>query len=141
VSFTVAATGTLPLSYQWRRDGQNLPGQTASTLTLPSVQPGDAGDYTVVVSNSAGSETSAPARLTVLTGVEPPVIVSLSRAGSLARITFTAVNGVRYTLEYKNTVVDAAWTALGSLTATSSLHSLDDATATTPTRFYRVRAE
>jgi hypothetical protein len=69
--FSVVATGTAPLSYQWRKDGTNLlnggevVGVYSNTLTLVNVQIGDAGNYDVVVNNSAGSVTSAVARLVV----------------------------------------------------------------------------
>lgn len=65
VSLTVQATGTAPLSYQWRKDGQEIPGATAATLLLADVTIAAAGDYDVVVSNAAGSVTSAVATLSV----------------------------------------------------------------------------
>ncbi len=61
---TNLATGTPPLSYQWRKNGQPLAGQTGATRSRNNVQSGDAGNYTVVVSNSAGQVTSNPATLT-----------------------------------------------------------------------------
>ena len=61
----MAATGTAPLSYQWRKNGTNLSGGTSSTYTITSAQTTDAGSYSVVVSNSAGSVTSGSASLTV----------------------------------------------------------------------------
>ena len=72
VSFTVTVTGTAPLTYQWRRNGTNLlnggslSGATSSTLTLNNAQPAQAGIYTVVVSNPAGSVNSSNALLTVI---------------------------------------------------------------------------
>ena len=65
-SFSVNAGGTWPLTYQWRLEGTNLIGATNITLILPLVRPEDAGVYSVVVSNSLGSETSSNALLTVL---------------------------------------------------------------------------
>ena len=67
VSFTVTATGSLPLSYFWRRNGTNLGAPNVSTLTLNNVQPADSGPYSVVVSNAAGSITSSIAVLVVQT--------------------------------------------------------------------------
>jgi hypothetical protein len=63
-SFTVAASGGAPLSYQWWFNGDILPGATQSTLSLPSVQPEHAGHYRVMVFNHAGAVFSQPARLT-----------------------------------------------------------------------------
>ncbi|HMN22321.1 MAG TPA: immunoglobulin domain-containing protein [Ottowia sp.] len=65
-SFTVEASGTAPLSYQWYRDGQPISGANGATLTFPNVGDTDNGaTFHVVVSNDSGSVTSNPARLTV----------------------------------------------------------------------------
>ena len=72
-TLSVGANGTPPLSYQWRFNTAPLSGATSSSLTLNDVQTTNAGSYTVVVTNSAGSITSAVAVLTV---IEPPTIVS-----------------------------------------------------------------
>jgi hypothetical protein len=73
VTFTISATGTTNFSYQWRLDGANLPGATASSLSITNVQTIHEGAYSVVVSNVAGKVTSANAMLTVLV---PPSIVT-----------------------------------------------------------------
>lgn len=65
-TFTVSATGTPTPVLQWRKGGTALGGQTSSTLALTNVQLTDEGTYDAVASNSAGSATSNPARLTVL---------------------------------------------------------------------------
>jgi Leucine-rich repeat (LRR) protein len=70
--FTVGATGLAPLAYQWRFNGVNVVGATNSNLTITNIQPVNAGNYTVVVSNSLGSATSSVAVLTVLL---PPTII------------------------------------------------------------------
>jgi N-acetylmuramoyl-L-alanine amidase/Immunoglobulin I-set domain/Ig-like domain from next to BRCA1 gene/Immunoglobulin domain len=68
-TFTVVAAGQTPFSYQWRRngtnlvDGGNLFGTVSATLTVNSVTPDDAGSYSVVVTNIAGTATSANALL------------------------------------------------------------------------------
>jgi hypothetical protein len=61
----VTASGSQPLSYQWRKNTINISGATNSTYTIPAVTPGDAGNYSVIVTNSAGSATSNDAVLTV----------------------------------------------------------------------------
>lgn len=66
-AFSVTATGTTPLSYQWRKGSANIPGATSSSYTIASVQPSNAGTYSVVITNSAGSTTSSNATLTVRT--------------------------------------------------------------------------
>lgn len=64
-TFTVQAGGSTPLSYQWKKDGQDLNGQTGTSLVLPDVSSQDAGDYTVEVRNAAGVVTSEVATLEV----------------------------------------------------------------------------
>jgi hypothetical protein len=75
VTFTVTATGTSPLSYQWRFNGTNNAGATGTSLSLSNVQPAQAGAYAVQISNAYGSTNSANALLTVNTSpscVTPP---------------------------------------------------------------------
>jgi hypothetical protein len=65
-TFTVAAFGTTPLSYQWQKGGSNISGATSASYTTPATASADSGaQFTVVVSNSAGNITSNPATLTV----------------------------------------------------------------------------
>src|SRR5712664_2586567 len=65
-SFSVAATGTVPLSYQWRKNGTAISGATSSSYTTPATTSADNGaQFTVVVTNTAGSVTSSAATLTV----------------------------------------------------------------------------
>ncbi len=71
-SFTVAASGTAPLTYQWQRNGQVIPSATSPTLTLPSTTTADNGAlFRAMVSNSAGSVLSNQATLTVLANAAP----------------------------------------------------------------------
>jgi hypothetical protein len=55
---TIQVGGTGPFAFQWRRNGVNLPGETAGTLVLQNVQPWDSGNYSVAVSTSAGAVNS-----------------------------------------------------------------------------------
>src|SRR5262249_4826288 len=71
VSLIVFKAGTAPTTYQWRFKGTNIAGATTSALSLTSIQVTDAGNYSVVLSNSAGTVTSSNAFLTV--AVPPPV--------------------------------------------------------------------
>ena len=77
VMFTAEATGTGPLNYQWEWkppmddgkwqpcDVEKFPGADSSTLTIPSVQKSNEGNYHCVISNCAGTQTSNPAELSV----------------------------------------------------------------------------
>jgi hypothetical protein len=75
-TFSVTATGTGTLTYQWYKNGAPITGANSSTYTTPPTVAGDSGAvFTVVVSNSAGSVTSGPATLTVQ--LPPPLAKSL----------------------------------------------------------------
>jgi hypothetical protein len=64
--FSVTATGTTPLHYQWMKNGVNITGATGSSYTTPPTTPADNSSFfAVIVSNVAGSVTSNTAILTV----------------------------------------------------------------------------
>lgn len=65
VVFSVAASGTPTPGYQWRLNGNPIPGATNSSYTRTNVQPADTGDYSALVTNIAGSVLSSNATLTV----------------------------------------------------------------------------
>src|SRR5258707_10668809 len=71
-AFTVAATGTAPLTYQWKKSGTAISGATSSSYTTPATTSSDNGtQFTVTVSNSTGSVTSNAATLTVNASQNP----------------------------------------------------------------------
>jgi len=76
-AFSVVASGTAPLSYQWRKsgsplsDGGNISGATTATLTLTNVSSADAANYDVVVTNAADSVTSSSVALTIGAVITP----------------------------------------------------------------------
>jgi hypothetical protein len=77
-TFTVTATGTPPLSYQWSKNGTNIPGATVGALTIKPIAQADAGSYSVRVTNIDGFLDSAAAALTVLLPpTNPPSIAGL----------------------------------------------------------------
>jgi hypothetical protein len=64
--FSVTASGTAPLSYQWRKNGTSISGATSTSYNTPATSASDSGSqFTVVVSNSAGNITSKAATLTI----------------------------------------------------------------------------
>ena len=72
-SFSVVASGTAPLSYQWSFNGTAISGATASSYSISTATSNNAGNYQVVVSNQAGSVTSTTATLTVNPAPSVPV--------------------------------------------------------------------
>lgn len=84
VTFSVSATGTPPLSYQWQRNGSNIAGATASSYTIASTTPSDDGArFRCVVSNAHGSATSNEAVLTVTTNRAPTATITQPAGGTL----------------------------------------------------------
>ncbi len=68
-TFTVSASGTAPLGYQWRKNATAIAGATAARFTTGVVAAGDSGgSFAVVVTNASGSATSRSAMLTVTSG-------------------------------------------------------------------------
>ncbi len=99
LSLSVTSTGSLPITYQWRRDGIAIGGATGSALTIDPVAAGDAGTYTCDVGNDCGAETSVGAPVAVLI----PVSISGQPAGATlcegATQTFTVTatgDGISY---------------------------------------------
>lgn len=83
-TFSVEAIGRQPLSYRWQRDGQDIPGATASSYTLPAAAASDNGAaFRVVVSNELGSTTSGAATLTVTTDAPPEAVITSPKEGQL----------------------------------------------------------
>jgi len=126
-SFTVAATGTAPLAYQWQRNGATITGATAATYSIAATAPIDTGAvFSAVVSNIAGSATSNNAVLTVttaapvLTITQQPADVSVV-AGSTASFTVAATcsSGTLNIEWQRNSGVGGAFVAIAGATATS----------------------
>jgi Immunoglobulin domain/Divergent InlB B-repeat domain/Immunoglobulin I-set domain len=139
VSFSLGVTGSTPLSYQWFFNRTNSVGLNNGTLTLNNVQTSDGGDYSVVVSNALGTETSASAFLTVTPfGFQPTV--SLSVSNDVVSITWSAVPGLTYQVQYKNDLDAASWSNLSPvINATGPLAGTTDNLGDSQ-RFYRVRS-
>ncbi len=76
-TFSVAGTGTAPMSYQWQKNGGAISGATSSTYQTPTTTVSDSlSQFTVVVSNTSGSVTSSGATLTVNAPVVAPSITT-----------------------------------------------------------------
>ena len=142
----VTATGYGTLTYQWRREGTNLTGQTAATLLFPAAQVGDSGNYDVVVANSVLAITSAVAVVTITNiPVTPPQIAKPARlADGNCQLSFVGTPGASYRVwgatNLTLTPVTNTWTLLGiGVFPGTGPASFSDLTATNyPLRFYLI---
>jgi hypothetical protein len=91
VSFTVTADGSTPLRYQWRKDGTNLNGATNAAYILTGAQTNQAGNYSVVVSNVAGSVTSGPPAVLMFIIPPPPPQISTQPANQTVNVGQNAI--------------------------------------------------
>ncbi|MEI6569367.1 MAG: immunoglobulin domain-containing protein, partial [Verrucomicrobiota bacterium] len=140
-TFGVQATGTAPLSYQWRFNGTELvnggriSGATDSILTFTNIQTTDAGNYTVVVTNAYGSVTSS---IAVLTLVSAPNFTLTTSGAGLPQLHLSGVAGTYCDIQKSTNLVN--WTLIGRAVvgAVIDLNQIDPAWHTSPRGFFRV---
>jgi Immunoglobulin domain/Immunoglobulin I-set domain len=137
VTFTVGASGSNPLGYQWRFNGTNLAGATTLSFSLTNVQTASAGAYDVVISNAAGLAASAPATLAVSLPEVRFLSVAMLANGQV-QLLFSAVPGQDYVIQASTNLTD--WRPISVLTASNGpLPFLDPDAANFACRFYRAR--
>lgn len=130
VTLSVQATGSPAPTYQWTRNGADVAGATSASFTLNNIAVANAGTYAVVVTNSAGTITSAGAVLTVnppSAGTTAPVIVShplgvTAATGTTAALTVVATGAPEPTYQWRKdgTVVAGATDATLRLAAVTA---------------------
>ncbi len=132
VTFDVIAAGSAPLSYQWQRNGTDISGATSSSYTISSVQPANQGDeYTVVVTNVAGSATSGAATLTVTVTAIPPTISAQPQSQTVlqnasATFTVTASGSAPLSYQWRRNGVDISGANSNSYTLSSAAYPGDN---------------
>jgi hypothetical protein len=143
-TFTVSATGTPPLNYQWLKGSNALPGATGSSLTLFTVTRTNSGTYSVIVTNIAGITNSSDATLKV----HVPQLLSAPMLQPDQTIVFNSSDNdggtlsstdlANFRVQVSSNLVD--WVSLpGTLTLTNGQLQLQDTDATNaPTRYYRI---
>ena len=140
VTFTVIASGSANLFYQWYRNTNSLlTGATNSTFTLNNVQATNAGTYSVIVSNSAGFVSSSYAMLTVSSGVyAPPQVSSLFYSSGILSLTINGDAGPDYIVQVSTNL--ATWENLFTNPAPTPPFNWSDSNAGNfKLRFYRVK--
>jgi len=136
VMFQVTADGAMPLGFQWRYNDAPIAGETSAALVLTNVQASQMGLYSVTVTNAAGLTSSTNAWLSILI---PPVISGVHLSDSKVSVTFEALYGLSYSLQYKDSLSDAQWlSSAPPVPGFGGTLSLVDANPAPATRFYRL---
>ena len=129
VVFSVVAQGSDPVTYQWRKDGEDISGETSRSLTLTDVAIDSAGEYDVVITNPAGSITSDKAILRV----------QFADLRFYAGLTLRGNVGDTFKIEYRDEIETGdEWRFITDITLTSQQWIwFDPESADNPNRFYR----
>ncbi len=122
-TFSVAATGEAPLSYQWQKNGTAIGGATSTTYTTPATAASDSGSqFTVVVSNSAGKVISNVAILTVqgagqLTASTTKLSYGNVSVGSSSSLPVTLTNTGGSSVSISNVTLSGAGLSVGGVSS------------------------
>ena len=130
-TFTVSATGTAPLSYQWYENGTSISGATAASYTTPVTTLSENGStFDVIVSNSAGTATSNTVTLTVTSGG--------TGGGNPISINFVGTDVTMGTTETAGVVAETYWNNANGANSSSPMALVDNTgTATGATVAWR----
>ena len=133
-TFTVTATGTAPLAYQWRFNASPIAGATQSSYTRTNVQAGDIGNYSVLITNLASSLVSSNAALNVT-----PIIPLQFQSPSLAGGTNLqlVLNGENATYQVWTSTNLSDWSLWTNVTVTNGSTVLLDSVQDPAQKFYR----
>ena len=146
VTMSVVATGSEPLHYQWRCGQTNLieggrfSGTTSNLLTIANVQTNDAGSYSVIITNIAGSVTNSPPAVLTVRQPTPPGFVPgtlLGHRDGTFQFTLSSEPGSQLEIQASTNLVD--WTIVTTLTNNTGTVPFTDAATNFSSRFYRAR--
>jgi hypothetical protein len=135
VSFSASVSGTAPLSYLWCLNGACITNATNATFTIQAAGISDTGNYSVVVTNLAGSMNSSNAFLTV---IAPPTL-ALYLSPGYPLLNLNGMLSSNFIVQYSSNLAGTNWTDLVSVTnlSASPYLFLDPSGAPEPARFYR----
>ncbi len=127
VAFCVTITGTPPFSYQWQFNGASVFNATDAVYAIPSAAPYNAGDYSVLVSNPAGSVTSSNAALAVVLSPTSQT----KYAGTIATFTVTAIGPLSFCYQWQKdgTNLTSGGKISGATNSTLTISDVSDADA------------
>ena len=126
-TFSVVASGSNPLTYQWSKSSKAIAGATDASYTIGSVVAGDSGAYAVAVTNSKGSATSTSATLVVGDGAkittQPKDTVVASGATTSLSVVATSAVPLSYQWTFKGAVIADATSATYTISTASGANT------------------
>lgn len=136
-SFLVVVVSVTKATYQWRFNGVPIPGATQSTYTRTNITAGDAGNYSVVIQNAAGSVTSANALLLWLAPLTTPLTLLLSDlTASGIKLQLAGPAGSNYVIMASSDLEN--WTPISTNSAPNGTVTFTDTSSTNHSRrFYK----
>ena len=133
---SVEVAENILLRYQWRFNNVMLPDGTNATLVIQNANPGDAGDYWVLVTNPFGSGLSASATLRV---VVPPTLAQPSLNSPSFSFGYQTESNLVYVVEHKDSLVSPEWSAISTNTGWGNTTNIITVTNGRPSGFFRLR--
>jgi hypothetical protein len=138
-TFIAAATGIPDPAYQWQCTGTNLPGAISATLSLANVSAGNAGGYSVIVTNNSGSVTSSIATLTIIQGYDQ--LSAANTGGSTNVLTFLGTPKANYALDLAtNLLPPITWLPQVTNPADNNGSLIITNLSILPQAYYRIRS-
>ncbi len=138
-TFSVTATGTTPFTYQWKKDGGNIANATTSSFSIASAQAGDAGSYSVGVTNSIGGTISSNAVLTVVASTQFKIQSINGATLTNVVITWHSASGTVYRVQYSAGLDSTNWNNLSpDISATGDSASFTNNAGVNFQRYYRI---
>ncbi len=127
-TFSLTAKGSLPLAYLWQKNSIDIPEADDSSYTTPATTTADSGSFfRCIISNSAGNDTSAQARLTIITLYPAVVIVdphdSTVVDGHPATFSVMAVGTAPIAYQWQKNDTDIAGATAASYTTPAAIHA------------------
>ncbi|MSU59477.1 MAG: hypothetical protein EXS35_15120 [Pedosphaera sp.] len=137
-TFTVTASGTPAPGYQWRFNAAPIGGATASSYTRANVQTNAAGNYSVLVTNAAGSLLSSNALLSLIPPVPAQFQSTTLQPDQTLQLAISGEPGATYVIESSTNLTD--WSTLTSLVLTNGSTLFDAGAVTNDVqRYFRAR--
>lgn len=133
VTFSAMAIGRPDPTFQWQFNGSSISGATSASYTINPVSTNNAGNYTVVASNSSGSVTSQVAVLTVLTS--QATFASPIYTNNQFTVSVSQVTNLAYIIQANTNLSTTNWIPLATNTAPFTF--TDTGASNYPMRFYR----